>query len=89
MSKPTKSVGDVWLLCHEPQALALVMQREFKVSTASFRVSAGREYIHIYAKMLPKKLLENINDPQFRAKHGIVQIHFEQPVGIPRPVTGV
>jgi hypothetical protein len=56
------------------------MQREFKVSTASFRLNAACEYIHIHAKILPKKLLENINDPQFRTKHGIVQIHFEQPV---------
>jgi hypothetical protein len=79
MSKPAKSVGDVWLLCREPQALAVKLKRDFKIEVVTVRVKGG-EYIHIPAKTLPKTLLAKINDPEFRIAHGIIQIHFEQPV---------
>jgi hypothetical protein len=69
----------MWLLCREPQALAVKLKREFKIDVVTVQVRGG-EYIHIPAKTLPKTLLAKINDPEFRTAHGIIQIHFEQPV---------
>jgi hypothetical protein len=81
MSKPTKSVGDLWILCREPQVFAIMVRQAYKISTNTYPATNGREYVHLFAKALPKKLLEKvINDQQFRVEHGIIQVHFEQPV---------
>ena len=88
--KPGKSVGDLWVLCREPQAFAVMMERVYKISTGTYRVTNGREYVHLHAKVLPKKLIEKIlSDTKFVAENGIIQVHFEQPTKAFGPTTGL